>query len=62
MTTNPFTLLKESVNPLVQQVLEDEDIFADPLLQLFDKDDMIGENGNGVQTPESGEIEIYQFR
>jgi hypothetical protein len=62
MTTNPFTLLKESVNPLVQQVLEDEDIFADPLLQLFDKDDMIGENGNGIQTPESGEIEIYQFR
>lgn len=62
MTTNPYTLLKETVNPILAQVLEDERIYDDPILSLFNFESLVGEGGKTVQTSTSGELELYQFK
>lgn len=56
-TQSVFTMLKESVDPIIESIPEDDEIYNDPLLDLFDK-----ENVTGIQVPEDAQIDIFQFQ
>lgn len=50
------TLLKEQVNPIIDKLSEDESLLSNPVIDLFDSEDL-----EGVETPESGKMDLYQF-
>lgn len=57
VTTNPFTLLKEQVDPMIETIREDMSPLANnPIIALLRRDTI------KMQVPESGILELYHFR
>ncbi len=54
---SPFTLLREVINPIMENVNIDEAPSQDPLLSLFNM-----ELYDGVQQPESATIDIFAYK
>lgn len=56
-TATIFTMLKEAIDPIIESIPEDDTIFNDEILDLFDKEDI-----TGIQVPENGQIDVFQFQ
>ena len=57
MATNPYALLKEVVSPMIEQIPEEMKVSDDPLLKILGREVV-----TGIQTPEAGILELYQFK
>lgn len=57
LVANPFTLLREVINPIMENVDIDETPSNDPLLSLFNM-----ELYEGVQQPESAIIDVFAYK
>lgn len=55
--TNPYTLLKESVNPIIEQFLENNPISSSPLISILDLQPI-----KGIEVSEAGTLELYMFK
>lgn len=55
--SNPFTLLKESINPIVAEILEELKVSSHPLIQALDKQPV-----KGIEVSEAGFMDLYQFK
>lgn len=55
--TSPFTLLKESVNPIIEQFLENNPISSSPLISILDLQPI-----KGIEVSEAGTLELYMFK
>ena len=55
MANNPFTLLREVVDPIMQTTSADASVFNDPFLNLFNFEDY-----QGMQPDSAGKIDIWK--